>query len=224
MTFFNSIFPNWISRRQGKFYTGLPTNPLYDRFFAGNLSVPTGQIVCSDPLYRELCYPQSWRIHPGDYPAFLYIGLNGDFWGRIAYAEIVIQEEIPVSWELSLISEDFLSGNAERKANGRYPVENGLSSFSDYETFKIYTNEIDTFYKQNLTGNYYLDILEGHFKKNAQVPMSSRGEDWINYTPQHCNSNIIMFGSGLGDGFYSRYVGYNKSRQAVRFITDFVSI
>ena len=128
----------------------------------------------------------------------------------------------PVSWQLSLIPEAFLSGDAEKKVNGRYPVENGLSSFSDYETFKVYTHEIDNFYKRNPAGNYYLGELEGHFKKNAHVPSSSRGEDWINYTPQHCNSNIIMFGSGMGDGLYSRYAGYNQRRQVIRFVTDFV--
>lgn len=106
--------------------------------------------------------------------------------------------------------------------NGLYPVENGLGSFSDYETWKLYNQEIDDFYKLNNGGNYYNSILESHFKANANIPPSSRGEDWINYKPTKAQGNIIMFGSGWGDGLYPRYVGYNKSGEVIKLITDFI--
>lgn len=205
-------------------FENLKENKSYDRFFAGNLKLPSGQVVSADPMYRESGLPQSWSVTPGDYPVYLYIGLDGDFGGRVAYAELNFKDELPVKWELSLIPETLLADDFEKKMNGKFPVESGLGSFSDYTTWKLYTREIADFYAANRDGNYYNDILEKHFKANANIPASSRGEDWINYTPSNSNANIIMFGSGWGDGIYPRYVGFDKNGQVVKLIIDFIKL
>lgn len=205
-------------------FENLKANKSYDRFFAGNLKLPSGKVVCTDPMYRELGFPQDWSVMPGEYPVYLYIGLDDDFGGRVAYAELNIKDEIPVSWELSLISEAFLADNFEKKINGMFPVENGLGSFSDYSTWKLYNQEIKEFYNRNKEGNYYNDVLHKYFKANANIPISSRGEDWINYTPENSSANIIMFGSGWGDGIYPRYVGFDKNGQVVKLIADFIEM
>lgn len=105
-----------------------------------------------------------------------------------------------------------------------FPVEAGLGSFSDFETWKVYDKENDDFYANIKEGNYYNDVLEEYFKENANIPPSSRGEDWINYTPPNSDANIIMFGSGWGDGIYPRYVGFDKNRQVVKLIVDFIQL
>jgi len=205
-------------------FENLKANKSYDRFFVGDLKLPSGQVVCTDPMYRELGLPQSWTVKPGDYPVYLYIGLDDDFGGRIAYAELNFKDEVPFSWELSLISETLLADDFEKKMNGVFPVENGLGSFSDFETWKLYNQEITDFYTKDKDANYYNDVLEKYFKANANTPASSRGEDWINYTPKNSNANIIMFGSGWGDGLYPRYVGFDKNRQVVKLIVDFIQL
>jgi hypothetical protein len=205
-------------------FENLKVNKSYDRFFAGNLKLPSGQVVCTDPLYRALGLPQSWSVKPGAYPVYLYIGLDDDFGGRVAYAELNFKDEVPVSWELSLISETLLADDFEKKINGMFPVEAGLGSFSDFETWKLFDKETDDFYANNKDGNYYNDVLEKYFKANASTPASSRGEDWINYTPANSSANIIMFGSGWGDGLYPRYVGFDKNRQVVKLIVDFIQL
>jgi hypothetical protein len=205
-------------------FENLKANKFYDRFFAGNLKLPSGQVVLTDPLYRELGLPQSWSAPPGDYPVFLYIGLEDDFKGRVAYAELNFKDEVPVKWEFSLISETLLANDFEKKMNGMFPVENGLGCFSDYTTWNLYNQEIADFYASNKDGNYYDDILEKYFKANANIPESSRGEDWINYTPTNANGNIIMFGSGWGDGLYPRYVGFDKNGKVVKLIVDFIQV
>ncbi|MFN3951903.1 MAG: hypothetical protein ACK4KT_05830, partial [Thermaurantimonas sp.] len=57
-------------------FENLKENKSYDRFFAGNLKLPSGQVVSADPMYRESGLPQSWSVTPGDYPVYLYIGLD----------------------------------------------------------------------------------------------------------------------------------------------------
>lgn len=205
-------------------FENLKTNKNYDRFFAGNLKITSGQIVSADPMFLELGLPQSWTVTPGEYPVYLYIGLKEGYSGRIAYAELNFKDEIPISWELSLISETLLADDFEKKMNGMFPVENGLGSFSDYETWKLYNQEITDFETNNKGGTFYKEVLESHFKTNANVPESSRGEDWINYIPTNANANIIMFGSGWGDGLYSRYVGLDKNAQPIKLIVDFIQL
>jgi Protein of unknown function (DUF4241) len=204
-------------------FEDLKNNKFYERFFAGNLKITSGKIVCTDPIYREVGFPQNWEVAPGEYPVNLYIGLEDDFKGRIAYAEINFKNEIPAYWELSLIDESLLD-DFEKKMNGMYPVENGLGCFTDFETYKVYSQEFDNYLNSNKKGNYYLDILEPHFKENSNNPEISRGEDWINYKPTKSNANIIMFGSGYGDGLYPRYVGFDKNGKVVKLITDFIQI
>lgn len=204
-------------------FEDLKNNKYYELFFAGNLKITSGKIVCTDPIYREVGFPQNWEVPPGEYPVNLYIGLEEDFLGRIAYAEINFKNEIPAYWELSLIDESLLD-EFEKKMNGMYPVENGLGCFADFETYKIYNHEFDDYLNLNKKGNYYLDILEPHFKENSNNPKSSRGEDWINYKPTKSNANIIMFSSGYGDGLYPKYVGFDKNGKVVKLITDFIQI
>ena len=205
-------------------FEDLQNNKSYDKFKVGSLNITTGKVVCTDPMYRALGYPQSWTVNPGNYPVSIYIGLVGEFKGRVAYAEVIFSDEPPVKWEYSLISNKYLSDDFEKMMNGTYPVENGLSSLSDYETWKSYNEKIKIFYSKNKEGNYYRDVLEPQFKANSNIPPSSRGEDWINFTiDEKSKANIIMFGSGWGDGLYPRYVAYDKNGRPVKFITDFIN-
>ncbi|MCB0839756.1 MAG: DUF4241 domain-containing protein [Bacteroidetes bacterium] len=204
-------------------FEDLPTNEYYDRFEIGMLNIPTGQVVCTDPMYRELGLPQSWTVEPGKYPVSTYIGLEEDFRGRVAYAEIIFSKTKIEKWEMSLIAEDMLQNDFEKKMNGMYPVENGLSSFSDYSTWKKYCQKIKDFYKENPEGNFYNDKLDKLFKANGSIPQSSRGEDWVNYKVND-SENIIMFGAGWGDGLYPRYVGTDENGKPVKFITDFIQL
>ena len=205
-------------------FRDLQHNKSYDRFLAGQLILPTGRVICTDPLYQELALPQSWAVNKGEYPVYLYVGLNGNFAGRIAYAELALRDEPAVYWELSLIDDKLLADNFEKKINGMYPVEGGLSCFADVETFRIFEEEVKDYSKLHKDGNYYSDVLARHFKENADLPKSSRGEDWTDYKPAKAHGNLIMFGSGWGDGLYPRYVGYNKQGEVVALVTDFIQL
>lgn len=217
------IFGEESEFRYTDFYD-LKNNKYYDRIFAGNLKLTTGKVVCTDPMYRELGLPQSWAVNPGDYPVYLYIGLEDDVVGEITYAELVFKDEIPSYWEFSLIPETMLTNNFEKKMNGMFPVENGLGSFSDYETWKIYNQEIADFYSSNKDGNYYTAILERQFRSTGTLPESSREKDWVDYKPKKANGNIIMFSSGGSDGLYPRYVGYDKNGSVIKLIADFIQV
>lgn len=205
-------------------FEDLKTNEYYERFYAGNLTLPTGKVVCTDPLYRALGFPQSCQVPKGEYAVYLYIGIEDDFEGRVAYAEIVFKDEIPKFWEMSLIDEALLDNDLEKKINSLYPVERGLSCFADEATFVSHEQEIDAFYEKNEEGNYYFDVWEKLFLESEQQPDASRGGDFLDYKPINAQGNMIVFGSGYGDGLYPRYIGLDKDRNVIKFITDFIQI
>lgn len=205
-------------------FNDLKNNKYYDRFLADELIVTTGKIICTDPMYMELGLPQSWIINKGRYPVYLYFGLEEDYNGYIAYSELVIKDEIPAYWEFSLIEENLLADEFERKINGYYPVENGLSCFTDFETYKIYEQEVKDFYNKDKDANFYNDILAPEFSKHKHITLSPRDEEWANFKPANSNGNIILFPSGSGDGLYARYVGYDKNGNVVKFVTDFIKL
>lgn len=206
-------------------FENLGANTSYDRYEIGNLYVSSGKIVCADPLYRALGFPQNWSVKPELYPVCIYIGMEADFKGRIAYAEVVFSKKESVRWEMSLIDDGYLEDEFDKKINGLYPVENGLGSFSDFATWDKYNQKIKDFYNTNAEGNFYTAVLEPLFKQSANIPNSSRGEDWANFlVDEKTTENIILFGSGGGDGLYPRYVAYDKDNQIVKLITDFIQL
>ncbi|MES2702809.1 MAG: DUF4241 domain-containing protein [Bacteroidota bacterium] len=204
-------------------FQNLKANSKYDRFFAGQLILPTGFVVCTDPLMAAVALPQSWRVEPGEYPVYLYIAIEGDEVGRVCYAELAFRDAVPDFWELSLISDKLLKEAFDRKMNGMYPVDAGLSCFADLDTFRLHKRAMEEFEQRNKDGNFYTDVLEAYFEANANTPESSRGQDWANYKPAMAAGNVIMFGSGWGDGYYPRYVGYNSKGNVVKMVTEFIA-
>ena len=139
-------------------------------------------------MYRELGLPQSWTVQKGDYPVYIYIGLTDDFEGRVAYAELVIKDETPTYWELSLIPENLLTDSFEKKMNGMYPVENGLSCFADFETFKLYDNEVSNYNKADTA--HIKDT--NYLSKQRQKPIGLTDMKMI------MRHKIMMFSEGYG--------------------------
>jgi len=76
----------------------LKNNKSYDRFLTGNLKLATGKVICVDPLVSHLALAQNWKVPTGSYPVYIYIATSGDFDGRVAYAELSINDEIPEYW------------------------------------------------------------------------------------------------------------------------------
>ena len=199
----------------------LKHNKNYYRFFAGELELTTGRVVCTDPLYREFGLPQDWLVAPGRYPVYLYFGLDGGEAGSVIYAELLFRDEEPAFWRLSTIPNFMLSEKAEKRLNGLYPVETGLSCFADFETFKRYEEGIRQFEKVHPEGNYYDSVLAPYFAANRNIPAAAGGEEWINFKPIKAPGNIIMFSSGGSDGLYGRFAGYDCNGNLVKLLTSF---
>jgi hypothetical protein len=193
--------------------------------FIGNLSLPTGMIVASDPFLSWDVKPFRVKVTPGSYPVKLLIYTVEEDHYRVAFAKIVFADQPATHWKLA-IADDPQEGDVLHMEEGEifgYGVDAGLGCFTDEETNKLYNKAMDSLTTNNPNLNYYTDVLEKEFAKAETHPLSENGGSWDNHFPIKGDSthNVIMFSSGWGDGFYATYWGLSQSGDIVELITDF---
>jgi hypothetical protein len=174
----------------------------------GRVMIKSGKIVASDPFYagEEFTLPFTTTVPPGNYPVVLCFA-NLKNWGeRVAFAQIILKEGKPVRWEMAKTT-------AANPADYFYGVDAGLGCFADLESAKLLSQAMREYETKNPEGNYYGDILESEFKDH---------EDWnIHYPMNNKANNVVMFSSGIGDGSYASYWGFNAKNEVICLVTDF---
>lgn len=199
-------------------FRDLRNNRNYDEFKIGQIKIISGQIVITDPFLLYNPRPLNKRVEIGYYEVYLYF-IKCIMGYRVAYAMIEFEIQSPSTWECALTNENLLE-DFEKTTNGLFPVDAGLLSISDHESFKKYDSFFDKFVTEKPEGNLYDDLFAFEFAKNGNNPTGSyEGGDWINYSIDNVH-NIVMFSSGLGDGLYPAYWGIDKSGKPLKLLID----
>ncbi|MBN2910860.1 DUF4241 domain-containing protein [Polycladomyces sp. WAk] len=174
----------------------------------GKISLLSGQIVACDPFVSPGTEPFVNKVVPGEYPVVINIVhyLDDDD-ERIGAAMIKIKESKVVRWEMALKKGQDPNTLEDGEVFG-YPVDSGTGCFMDYETalrYKKISQENPLFHEFILeeTKNNYADT-----------------RDWADIQIEP-SGNIITFSSGLGDGYYASYWGYDDENHICCLVTDF---
>ena len=204
-------------------FRDIRNNSKYEEFEVGSIAVKDNRIVVTDPLLCYNPYPLEKRVPNGNYNVYLYF-VKTPMGYRTAYAMINFIDSVPALWEYALVDREYLNAE-EKKLNGLFPVDAGLLSLSSGLAYARYSEMYDLYLEQNPDGNFYDDVLAVEFKKNGNNPEGSfDGGDWINYSLEATQENIIMFSSGLGDGLYPAYWGLGKEGEPYKLIIDFLTL
>ena len=178
---------------------------------AGKLSLPTGQLVISDPFQCCDASPMKIRVVKGTYPISLYLKEQGKRGVRVAYAKIDFSRGQVDTWKPALTENDM----------SYHLVDSGLSSFMDYDTSVKFCDLLRNFRTKFPGGNYYTDVLAKEFKANVSEEAKGGIGEWCLHDPfNDGNNNISMFASGLGDGQYSAWWGFLNDK-ASTLVIDF---
>lgn len=173
----------------------------------GVINISSGQVVACDPLVLGDIKPFSVKIIPGEYPILLSIihFTNDD--ERIGAAMIKFKDDHVVRWKMALKEEQDITTLQDCEIFG-YPVDTGVGCFMDYQTALKY--------KEIIVDNPQYDerILEAMKMNYADT------RDWTNYQIDP-SSNIVTFSTGLGDGYYASYWGYNDKNEICCLVSDF---
>ena len=133
----------------------------------------------------------------------------------VAYSTLCLSEQIPINWKLATRSGEDLNLLPEGKKFG-FGVDSGTACFMDADVAEII---VDTAWEAKTYEETWASKLEEGLEKNRYL-----GCQWVNLcVDDHTGGNIIAFESGLGDGFYSSYFGYDTEGNIVQIVTEFLS-
>lgn len=181
------------------------------QYTLGSCAFGSGTIVTADPL----CYLQDPKsvtikdktIAPGSYPVQISVSESKMAGLRIVGARLKIKDSKAVKYELaeSLAQKD---GEWKRSFAG-FPVECGMACFCDRQAAQSYWRFLDGWYAEHKNGNIYDDYFAALFAESYKKEPSYQreGGDLLMWSNPLDGSQIAMFASGLGDGFYSDYWG-----------------
>lgn len=170
-------------------------------FFVGNLNLLSGSLVVCDPLVFPYMKPFDLTFKPGKYPVVLnqvldpYRDPNEEYFMN-SFAMLSLSQKKPIRWE-------FIDS---------YPVDAGTSSFMDDTVSRDILDSIERSQKDEETLNWQI------------VESLEKGVQWTNLIlNQYTEGNVIAFKSGLGDGFYDSYFGYDRDNNVAKVVTPFLA-
>jgi len=192
----------------------------------GDLNLPTGKIIVSDPFFSLEQRPFSRTVEPDKYPVFIYVSEIDKLHHRIAYAKIKFRTEEAKKWILALtddLTNEELTDLGEDEFYG-FPVESGLACFLDEETNVRFIAKMDELQEKNPESNYYDDVLSKEFiEYSGKNNFSRELGDWNDHRPDaDSDNNVVMFASGWGDGYYPAYWGLSENGDTVELVVDFL--
>lgn len=174
----------------------------------GELITPTGKIVACDPLVFPEAPAFTVQLSPGRYPVSLSVAHIGSD-QRVAYASILIKAGHVHHWEMALLpGQDVASLEPDQVFC--YGVDAGIGCFMDSKASQIFTERLND-------DETYSEVLIGELDKTYVHTWS-----WANLEiDTETNANLIVFSSGLGDGCYASYFGFDEEHNPMILVTDF---
>jgi Protein of unknown function (DUF4241) len=180
----------------------------------GDLALPSGRVVVCDPFFCGDAKCLTRLVPPGAYAVQLCRIVTPQWGARIALARLAIRSD-----ESAAHFERATSGSGGATT---FNVQAGIASYMDEDTRVQFADVLSHYYETHAQGNYYSDILEQEFKKNA-VNATDEFDigQWNVHRLTATKLNIAMFASGLGDGAYSSWWGMSEAGGVVSLTTDF---
>lgn len=171
----------------------------------GELVLPTGKVVATDPLVFPERTPFERTVAPGRYPVEVYIAQH-----RIAIAVLRLAPGKVERWEIATAPGQDVKTLKEGEIFG-YGVDAGLGSFMDAAAPAAIKKRGET---SNRYDNYYDDVLSNE--------LPGRGDDRVMHRPLRDDPvNVAIFSSGWGDGFYASYWGFGANGRTLVLATEF---
>lgn len=202
-------------------------NMAVDVLDIGTVGFPTGTIFACDPLVElEDALPFLQTIPVGTYPVKICVVPSEKYGDRYACVKVEVNGRKPIRYELGMTGNENLEGELDEDDYFGFGVDAGMGCIADIQTqaaFKEYwgmrlekDSDIDPY------NDLFCDLLE----KNAKDYPKYQGSygDWLNWTVPDTNSNLPIFSSGWGDGYYPVYFGYDENEAVCAVYVYFIDI
>lgn len=173
----------------------------------GALEVPSGRIGAADPFtmaWREPDPPFARTAPTGTFPVELAVARfthPGGIDERVACARVRFSDRRAIRWEMALFE-------------GQAPVEDGMVAGYGVDTG---------------TGCFFdaaarADVDEAATAAWLAACEKSYRHTWSHHTAAVGGANVVMFSSGIGDGFYASWWGLDEAGAPAELVTDFETL
>lgn len=193
-------------------------SPLIESFEVGQLPLPSGKLVASDPVLFSDLPAFDLELPKGSYPVILHKEIATDC---VAYLEIQFQKGLASEWSLATLPGQDLLELQEGEIYG-FPVESGMAAVMDSETQKdLGALEAELFEKK---GDDFMGIYEEFFHEHFFSESGAMGHYALLETGKSKDSVLLAFQAGYGEGFYGTYLGRDKNGQVIKAVIEFIEI
>jgi hypothetical protein len=174
--------------------------------------LPTGRIVGCDPLVNPGADPYLVTVPPGTYPLIAWVAViseNGkEYDRRVAALELRLGDAPVAAWEMAVDDADADVEVLDADGFYGYPVDAGCGTLADEAALRP-LGEWD--YDRTE------DVLINEMDWEGVVPGLAAA-----VTDPGTGANVVLVGSGWGDGSYPTFIGRDASGAVVRYVTDFL--
>lgn len=179
------------------------------RHEAGDLTVTSGSLVACDPAAALEAEPFTLAVAPGRYPLTLSVAHFEDNDRRVAGAMLRIGEREAVSWQLALLPGEDPVELKEEEIFG-YPVDSATGCLMDEGAAQIFIDRLEK-------DEDFFDEIGDELEKTYVDTWA-----WANVVLDEASGlNMIVFSTGMGDGLYASYFGFDAGGEVVCLVTDF---
>ncbi len=189
----------------------------------GEVHFSTGKIMAFDPV----AYPKQMRPYFQTVPTgkFNIVAMVVEDEQCIAAVRVKFSDHTPVAYHAALRGHEDLSDLKAGEYFG-FPVDAGLATIMDEQTFKAYTAFEQKCRAQDEYFNLYDDFFDDELIKSyeAQPAFQSEYGDWANCALPDSKVSLPIFRSGWGDGFYPVYFGYDTAGNVCDVVIEFIPI
>jgi Protein of unknown function (DUF4241) len=169
----------------------------------GKLKIKSGKIIACDPanLGNHKAFTQTFPI--GEYPVQLSVAKYNDD-ERVAFSRIYFSNKPVKHWDVALLPGQKSVSLKDSIIYG-HSIDFGTGVFADEVISKNFATISDTEWKK---------MFIAEMNKNAR-------NTWSYNLHEVGKLNVAVFSTGLGDGYYATYIGYDENNNVCRLLTDF---
>jgi hypothetical protein len=174
----------------------------------GRLRITTGGVTACDPLVFPDTPGFSRRIPVGRHPVVVSIA-QIDTDQRIACAMLRLGRRVPIRWEMAAWPGQDPGELGENEFFG-YPVDSGTGCFMDVAAAELLNRRMEA------DSEYFNQLI----RAMRETYVSTR--EWADFLlDRKSGLKVVLFSSGMGDGTYPSYWGFDRTGEVVCLVTDF---
>ena len=170
----------------------------------GELYLPSGRVAACDPFVDPEVVPFARVVPSGRYPVDLAVArFDGDGDERVAAARVRFGVGEPARWEPALIAGG--AGDADG-----YGVDSARGCLASAEALAVHAARL-------AEGDEHAERIG-----EAMARSYRHTREWANVVlDEESGLNLVVFSTGLGDGFYASFWGLDIAGRPACLVTDF---